>query len=54
MGELNFKNRVFHCVCVLNGAPICTESKTSDVRTVLFWVILVKDQTELVRNPYSR
>ena len=26
----------------------------SDVRTVLFWVILVKDQTELVRNPYSR
>ena len=27
---------------------------TRDVRTVLFWVILVKDQTELVRNPYSR
>ena len=24
-----------------------------DVRTVLFWVILVKDQTELVKNPYS-
>ena len=30
------------------------EGGTRDVRTVLFWVILVKDQAELVKNPYSR
>ena len=35
-------------------AKFTKEIHVSDVRTVLFWVILVKDQTELVRNPHSR
>ena len=48
--EKSMKDPVWQCRAV----ELFGDNTVSDVRTVLFWVVLVKDQTELVRNPYSR
>ena len=36
-GELNLKIVFFHCVGVLNGAPICTESRTTFIFGNKYW-----------------